>query len=793
MYTSHQPAQERSGCLGRGLFFLASLWVILISLIVQASGWFGDQFAVSQSGSPLPPSTWLWLTWGQGVALALVVLPLALWSRAPRLRAAYRLWALAITLLFAFALARLCPLLDGQTAAFAQTVLALVGAGGLWLLAARLGRLPGRGPRSLAPAIAAGALLFVPWVAFGALGSPLDTLLNALAGCAFGLCAGMLIAFFLLGTPGEGATRDIAFAGFVAGVALLIMASGFGLSGSQLLLMTALPPLGFALVALNRLATTPAASWPTLAVLVGAAAAGPLLFFDPAELQLILEGPGGGEIPTWAARAALLAFLLAWLLSISLTIFRRRLAGPPRPAPMRYLAVAALIALAALYVGEGRPGFYGDKLFVILRDQPDVSAAANIAERTERVSYVYGNLTRRSAETQTDLRATLDRLHIPYQPYYLVNALEVDGGALVRAYLASRPEVDRVLANPTLRPLPAPLPVASGTSPAPLAPTWNITATGAERVWQELGVTGKGIVVGQSDSGVQGDHPALRDGYRGRDGQNNYNWLDPWGHSSAPRDVGGHGTHTLGSILGDGGIGQAPDAQWFACVNLERNLGNPALYLDCLQFMLAPYPQGGDAFKDGDPTRAAHVLNNSWGCPPLEGCEPGTLQTATRALRAAGIFVVASAGNSGPSCGSVGDPIALYDDVFTVGAIDQKGNVADFSSRGPVTVDGSNRVKPDIVAPGVDVLSSFPNSTYQIASGTSMAGPQVVGIVALMWSANPKLIGNIERTERILIEKAQPYTGTRSEGCFAGGTPNYAYGYGVVDAYAAVQAALAER
>ncbi|GAB4543116.1 MAG: hypothetical protein Fur002_14590 [Anaerolineales bacterium] len=194
--------------------------------------------------------------------------------------------------------------------------------------------------------------------------------------------------------------------------------------------------------------------------------------------------------------------------------------------------------------------------------------------------------------------------------------------------------------------------------------------------------------------------------------------------------------------------------------------------------------------QDGDPTKAAHVINNSWGCPPLEGCDPNALLYAANHLRTAGIFVVVSAGNDGPNCETVESPLALYDSVFSVGAIDQFGNMADFSSRGPVTADGSGRVKPDIVAPGVDVFSSLPQGTYGVNSGTSMAGPHLVGVVALLWSAQPKLIGDIDATEKILTETAQPYTGETSLGCFSGDAPSNAYGYGVVDVYAAVKKAL---
>jgi subtilisin family serine protease len=223
---------------------------------------------------------------------------------------------------------------------------------------------------------------------------------------------------------------------------------------------------------------------------------------------------------------------------------------------------------------------------------------------------------------------------------------------------------------------------------------------------------------------------------------------------------------------------------------LNRNLGNPALYLDCMQFMLAPFPQGGDPLKDGDPARAADVLNNSWGCPELEGCDPNALLYAANHLRDAGIFVVASTGNDGPNCNTVNSPLPLYDSVFSVGAIDRSRDIAIFSSRGPVTADGSGRVKPDIAAPGVDVLSSVPGGGYAAESGTSMAGPHVVGAVALLWSAQPSLVGDIDRTEQLLTQTADPYTGSTSDGCFEGGVPNDAYGYGILDVYSAVKEAL---
>jgi subtilisin family serine protease len=296
-------------------------------------------------------------------------------------------------------------------------------------------------------------------------------------------------------------------------------------------------------------------------------------------------------------------------------------------------------------------------------------------------------------------------------------------------------------------------------------------------VWA-TGDTGQGITVGTSDTGVDGTHPRLADGYRGADDS----WYDPWGGTRAPTDHIGHGSHTIGTAVGRDGIGVAPSAQWMACVNLDRDYGSPSHYLDCLQFMLAPFPYGGNAFS-GNPARAADVLTNSWGCPAIEGCDLDALRPATAALAAAGIYVVAAAGNDGPDCDTVTDPPSPYPDVLTVGATAQDGTVASFSSRGP-TPDG--QVKPDLVAPGVNILSALPHGTYGRFEGTSMATPHVAGVVALMWSANPKLIGDIADTTRILRQTATRVPEHASDVC---GSPQDITGVGLVNAAAAVSAA----
>jgi subtilisin family serine protease len=612
-----------------------------------------------------------------------------------------------------------------------------------------------------------------PFTIFGAFGSPTDAILSLLAGLAFGWLAALLL---------ESTTENRFLDAFGIGAALVLLGSAIGYDGAQLILIALLPPFAFAIAAVMP-------SRAAAAVLTGLVTAAGLIFFDPTELTIVLGDEFG-----LATKA--IGFALGLGLAVGLVaLIVQMIAGTnTRPGVTRTLgavgAVAAWVLVVLLFFADGHHGFYGDRLFVIMKDQADLSSVRQIKDIQERRTTAYQMLTKKADETQTALRKTFDKFGVEYTSYYLVNAMEVRGGTLVRLYLAARPEVDRVIPSPHLRPgAPSPASTLRGSESTPPGLQWNVSMIGADKVWNEFGARGKGIVVGQSDSGVDVSHPAIHDSYRGNTAGNDYNWLDPWNGKPAPYDDNGHGTHTLGIIVGKDGIGIAPDATWFACANLNRNLGNPALYLDCMQFMLAPFPQNGNPFTDGDPRRAADVLNNSWGCPELEGCDPDALLYAANHLRDAGIFVAVSAGNDGPNCSTINAPLSLYDSVFSVGAIDRSGNVADFSSRGPVTVDGSGRVKPDIVAPGVNVLSSVPGGGYASESGTSMAGPHVAGAVALLWSADPSLIGDIDKTEQLLTQSADPYTGIVS-GCFEGNAPNDAYGYGILDVYKAVKESL---
>ncbi|MEV6691870.1 S8 family serine peptidase [Micromonospora sp. NPDC051196] len=781
---------------------LVGCWAVAVTILSQTGGWAIDQVLLITALDRLV-LLWPLISLLTVLVIGTTALPLAMLPRSSAIRDTGRVWLAGTLALGVLGLLRAIPPVhhEAYLAALAATaaLLALVARqvsrrlAGAADLAPKVARPPAlRLSVATRLAVAAGLALLVPWVWLGALGGLLETVLAGLAAAAVGaLAAALLDARFWGHFTGGGPPRParlVLLGGLAAGVVLLLVGAGAGQSGAQLPLLVALPPAGFALAALHaltgrhpRIAGRTSTVW-----LVGLTVFGPLAFTDPEEISLLLAS--SRDVPFWVAVAAGAGLVVALVLALAYgLLLARPAARPPRPAVAGLTTLVLLVAVAAVGVGAGQPGLHGERLFVLLREQADLAdlpAGTGKAGRDARAGEVYRRLVATAERTQVDLRSELRRLRLDHRPYYLVNAIEVDGGPAVRAWLTSRPEVARVLVSQRLRPLPSPAEPSAGDAPAPQGPPWNITMIGADRVWSELRVTGAGVTVGSSDSGVDGRHPTLAENYRGGDDS----WFDPWNGTRTPTDRSGHGTHTTGSAVGRGGIGVAPGADWVGCVNLDRNLGNPAAYLDCLQFMLAPFPPGGDPFTDGRPTRAPEILTNSWGCPPIEGCDPMALRPATDALEAAGILVVAAAGNSGPLCRSVQDPPAPYPDVLTVGAVDQQRRVAAFSSRGPAP---GGVAKPDLMAPGADVLSAMPGGGYATLDGTSMATPQVAGVVALMWSANPDLVGDLDRTRQLLRATATAVpagTGSAERADACGGTQNV-IGAGLVNAYAAVRAA----
>lgn len=773
---------------------MISIWVVGASGIDLFLNWVVEQ---SMFESSVGVQDFRWLT--HAISSGVILLPCllaVLFVKHPRTRNIFVLWTFAASLaVLAIPLKKIFLTSQNETA-IAQIGVMLV----VYLSTFFFHR------KTSEPAINTekrrvnlpGAIMFVcaalciPWILWGALGSVLDTLLELLVGLTFGLLSVRLIfTFYLEKNPvGEREPRiaSVLMDGFVIFVYLVLMVMALAQNGSQQILVIIIPVMGWLVAIFYTIwkDRSDRGKLPT-ALILSLVMALPLVFFDMDEMSSLFAG-GQGEILELAVKAAWYTFM--GLLSLTLFMLTNVKGFRKVILPKRTnigLTAIALTGVIAVYVFWGQVGFFGDNSFIILKEQADLSSIQNITDVSARRQAVYEDLVSTAQTSQADLIARMDRMHLDYKPYYLLNAIEVEGGSLVQLILKNNPAVDRILDSPQLRPLPQKIEVGVGeTSILPDETLWNLKMIQSDRVNDELGITGEGIVIGQTDSGVDGRHPELAASYRGVDSSDDFNWYDPWNSSPFPTDSGSHGTETLSVILGQN-TGVAPGAEWIGCINLARNLGNPARYLECMQFMLAPFPQGGDPFTEGDPSKGAMVVNNSWGCPDIEGCDSQVYSTAVKALKTAGIFMAVSAGNNGYyGCGTITDPLAIYPEVFTVGSVNLLGEISGFSSLGPVLVDGSGRQKPDLVAPGDNVLTAFPGGTYMSVDGTSYSSPHVAGVVALMWSANPALIGNIDATSEILRSTTQAYSGSDPD-C---GSLTYVSGAGILDAYQAVQEAL---
>lgn len=420
---------------------------------------------------------------------------------------------------------------------------------------------------------------------------------------------------------------------------------------------------------------------------------------------------------------------------------------------------------------------------VEMRAQADLAAAARLPDRTAAAALTVETLRVTAEDSQRSLRTYLsskaaDGRVSGVRPLWVINVVAARVAPSTILQLAARSDVALVRADRWKQwvslepqsPDPAHLDAMLSFSPFAVrqqsSVEWGVSKIGADRVWAAFGITGTGVVIANMDTGVDWLHPALNANYRGCVKgvcQHSTSWYDATEEGALyPQDGHGHGTHTMGTLAGQEGIGVAPGAQWIAA----RVLNAAGYGLDSwihagFQWMLAP----GD-----DVAMAPDVVNNSWG-NSFGG--DTTFQNDVRALRAAGILNVFSNGNQGPYEGTVGSPASLPES-FAVGALDSTDAVAYFSSRGP---SPWGQVRPHVSAPGVNVRSAWPGGAFKTLDGTSMAAPHVAGVAALMLSAYPAAA--LATTEYVLTTTAVPISTT---------TPNNESGWGRVDAYAAVMA-----
>ena len=492
---------------------------------------------------------------------------------------------------------------------------------------------------------------------------------------------------------------------------------------------------------------------------------------------------------------------LDWTLSeLPPTEAANPLSAPPAAGP-----VTIEPKLEAEMRSAGEAGYLID-----FRERPDLSPALTMGW-DERGRFVVNALMATAKRTQSRVRDYLDGRKVSYEAFWIDNIIAVPS--------SSREDMEGLLAFEEIEVLRAERLIGliepDKRSPALAegrAIEANITHVLADQVWA-LGIDGTGMVVANLDTGVRYTHEVLEPHYRGNLGggafNHDYNWLDGVdGSSAAPFDDHGHGSHTMGTMIGDDGganqVGMAPGATWIACDACEASGGCPtAALLTCAQWIAAPYPVGDPSSPD--PTKRPHVVNNSWG--DCDRSYDNWYQGSVDSWHAAGIYPIFSNGNNSncgypapPGCDTVGNP-GRYGNVTGVGSTGQSnGAYATHSNWGPtdnldtVNPNGYPTLKPQVTAPGVSIRSSLngSNSDYGSWNGTSMSAPHVSGLVALMWQAAPCLAGNYAQTEDIIQNSAVaiPYA-SNCGGEGPGNVPNMATGWGEIDALEAVIQAAA--
>ncbi len=340
-----------------------------------------------------------------------------------------------------------------------------------------------------------------------------------------------------------------------------------------------------------------------------------------------------------------------------------------------------------------------------------------------------------------ELRSRLSRGElVSVRQFWISNVIQVRGRASEIALLRKLKGVAEVAAD-----IPVELiaPVALSAAESAEGAAENLEAVGVRALWNR-GLTGDGRLICSIDTGVDGDHPALVNTWKGHDGNTELGWFDPRA-STEPNDASGHGTHVMGIMVGHDGadtIGVAPGARWMTAGVIDRGRTLSQTISDILSaFEWAANPDGDPVTMDDVPD----VICNSWGIPKgfMKPCDE-KFWDAIDNLEALGIVCVFAAGNEGPNSETIRNPATRASspsNSFAVGAVntvDLGLRVPDFSSRGPSTCDFSVK-KPEIVAPGVGIRSSYKDGTYKLINGTSMAAPHVAAAIALFRQYNPDL------------------------------------------------------
>ena len=391
--------------------------------------------------------------------------------------------------------------------------------------------------------------------------------------------------------------------------------------------------------------------------------------------------------------------------------------GSGRVARVARMDPAVASMLAALGADETAT------VVVSMRTQVD-PASVRGRTRASRNEHLVRTLRTTARGAQGSLRTWLGGQAgvVSITPLWILNAVSVTATAEVIGQIALRTDVANITTDT--------LPIVPTAAPA----TPNLSAIHADTAWSS-GNTGAGVVVANLDTGVDLAHPSLAARWRG--GADS--WFDPYGqHPTVPTDMSGHGTATMGVMVGGDesgtSIGVAPGARWIAAkIFNDSGAATTTAIHQAFQWALDP---------DHDPATddAPDVVNNSWSIGTAPGCNL-EFQPDVQALRAAGILPVFAAGNFGPGASTSVSP-ANYPESFSVGAVSNAGAPYSASSHGPSTCGGRTTVFPDVAAPGIGILTASRFGLLQTLSGTSMAAPHVAGALALLLAARPGLTPN---------------------------------------------------
>ena len=342
---------------------------------------------------------------------------------------------------------------------------------------------------------------------------------------------------------------------------------------------------------------------------------------------------------------------------------------------------------------------------------------------------------------------------VSYKQFWIINMMSIEATKDIIEQLSYLPEIDYIEEYDHFKGRPINVlesKAVTDKSVGGIEP--GLAAINAPALWA-MGYTGKGRRYFSIDTGVWPTHPAISDNWLGNYQPINQAWYGI--DSQVPVDKGNsHGTHTAGTVLGldpanNDTIGVAFNAYLMASdpiVTTVAAIKPLPEYIDVFEFALNP---------DGDTTTTDDIpdaINNSWG---ISGSSldtsicSGYVTQMFDALEAAGIANVFSAGNSGPADTTIGQPQYVSTglvNTFTVGAINGANPlfpIAGFSSHGPTAcpLTGPLKIKPEVVAPGMNVRSSVGLNNYALYNGTSMAGPHAVGAVLLLKEAFPNISG----------------------------------------------------